>query len=90
MPIGFFPKMAYSGGTAQVKLPATLYVYSDGVYEVERPGGAMWSWQELHEFLAKRTGGIENEIDALRRHLQEMSGSSAFDDDFSVLKVSFH
>lgn len=89
MPIGFFQGINYSGGNAQVELPATLYVYSDGVYEVESPDGIMWSWQELQEFLTAHRGGPENEIDALQRFLQKMSGNPAFEDDFSMLKINF-
>ncbi len=65
-----------------------IYIFSDGVYEVERPDGTMWSLEELNEFLINPPVKNGSEIDSLYKFLQEMSGKDILDDDFSMLKIS--
>jgi phosphoserine phosphatase RsbU/P len=85
--IGAFPRVSYCSKSIDVELPADLYVFSDGVYEVENAEGTMWSLQELESFLSE-TRGAEEEIDRLYRSLQQMCGREVLDDDFSMVKVS--
>jgi hypothetical protein len=39
-----------------VEAYARPLVYSDGVYEIERPGATMWQHAELVDYLAPRRG----------------------------------
>mgnify|MGYP000935037651 FL=1 len=86
--IGGMPGVTYRVETVEAASPATLYIFSDGVYEVHRPDGVMWSLDELAAFLASAPdhGG---EIDRLYAFLREMSGLSILKDDFSMLRVDF-
>ena len=80
----------YESGTVSVPDgPARLYIFSDGAYEVDRQGGAMWTLEELQAYLLPHPPDEADEIDALYRFLQQMCGQKTLDDDFSMLKVSF-
>jgi sigma-B regulation protein RsbU (phosphoserine phosphatase) len=85
--IGAFPSVSYCGQTVAIQPPSTLYVFSDGVYEVERPDGTMWSLAELEKYLTRPPKAAGSEIDSLYKTLQKMRGSEILDDDFSMLKV---
>lgn len=87
--IGGMPDVTYRTGETQVSRPSRLYIFSDGVYEVHRPDGSMWSLEELAEYLTQSAPGPESEIDALYAYLQEMSGQKILADDFSMLRVDF-
>ncbi len=87
--IGGMPDVTYHTGTVRIPRPARLYVFSDGVYEVHRPDGVMWSLAELADYLVHAETGEKSEIDALYAFLQEMSGKQVLDDDFSMLRVEF-
>ncbi len=84
--IGAFPKLQYQADSVPIEAGATLYVFSDGVYEVERPDGSMWTLDELADYLAKAP---ENEMDALYALLREMRQADTLEDDFSMLRVRF-
>jgi sigma-B regulation protein RsbU (phosphoserine phosphatase) len=86
--IGAFPNVSYCGQKAVIQPPATLYVFSDGVYEVERQDGTMWSLAELEGFLAHPPSAEGSEMDLLYKTLREMRGRETLDDDFSMLKVT--
>jgi len=85
--IGAFPHASYCMQEIEVPSPARLYVFSDGVYEVENADGVMWSINELEEFLKTQPSGTESEIDLLYRQLIGMHGHPILPDDFSMLQV---
>jgi serine phosphatase RsbU (regulator of sigma subunit) len=66
-----------------------LYIFSDGVYEIEHTGKTKWNLEELIKFLANHSTKSENEIDALYALLMKMNKNKKLDDDFSMLKISF-
>jgi phosphoserine phosphatase RsbU/P len=87
--VGGLPGTDYSCNGVIVQKPATMYVFSDGVYEIHKTDGSMWSMDAMNKFLLDP--GVESgkEIDALYKLCQDMSGSTVLDDDFSMLKVMF-
>ncbi len=87
--IGAFPGGSYCSQEVEVPPSADLYIFSDGVYEVEQPDGTMWSLQELQEFLVgSREQSPASQIDDLYAMLQKMCGRQILDDDFSMVRVS--
>jgi sigma-B regulation protein RsbU (phosphoserine phosphatase) len=76
--------------TQVVKLDqfSRLLLYSDGVYEIARPGQPMWKFQEFVDFVS----GLPHEDpvgDQLLTHVRQLSGAESLADDFSVLEVRF-
>ena len=49
--IGGLPESTYQGNATTVPPGAHLYVFSDGVYEVDPPVGNMWTLEELGAYL---------------------------------------
>jgi sigma-B regulation protein RsbU (phosphoserine phosphatase) len=66
-----------------------LYVFSDGVYEVEKPDGTMWSFDELQDYLSSPPADPGAEIEGLYKALQELHSGETLDDDFSLLRLDF-
>lgn len=87
--IGAFPRMKYGSESAHVPPGAKMYLFSDGVYEVDTPGGDMWSLDDLQAFLSSPPPEGGSEMDALYTALQKMHGTPILDDDFSLLRVTF-
>ena len=89
MLIGGMPDVPYTSSCADIERPARLYIFSDGVYEVKKPDGQMWSIEEFKDFLVRTAAAQGSEMDALYTHLQNLQGGSVLDDDFSMLKIRF-
>jgi sigma-B regulation protein RsbU (phosphoserine phosphatase) len=87
--IGGFPKAAYTSAETTVEPGSRLYLFSDGVYEVDRPDETMWTLEELEQFLAEAPSGNASEMDALYAELQRMHASEILDDDFSMVRINF-
>ncbi len=89
MVIGGMPETQYSKATTKIRPHDRLYIFSDGVYEITRPDGTMWSYDDLVEFLAAPGNPWESTIDRLLQHARRLGGSDSFADDFSIIEVTF-
>ncbi|HEV3261463.1 MAG TPA: SpoIIE family protein phosphatase [Gemmataceae bacterium] len=83
------PGTAFETQVVRLDGPARLLVYSDGVYEIEQCGGAMWKLDEFVEFLCGLPRDGEPAMDRLLAHVRQLHGSEVLSDDFSILEVRF-
>ena len=85
--VGMVPDLPYATHTVEVPNGAKLLVYSDGVFEIEKPTGEMWQYTEFVEHIGPQMG---HGGDLIERHLQfcrEMSKAEMLGDDFSMVEV---
>jgi len=87
--IGGLPESVYHGDTTTVPPGAYLYVFSDGVYEVDPPCGNMWTLEELGSYLLANRLENGNDIDTLYRKMQDYHGQEILEDDFSMMAIHF-
>lgn len=89
-PIGWDLDTIYEAGSVQCGPYARLYVFSDGVYEIRKPDGEMMTYREFTQIVS--AAGIEGDgvIEHIEGQARALLGSGSFDDDFSLLEVTFH
>jgi sigma-B regulation protein RsbU (phosphoserine phosphatase) len=87
--VGMVPELPYDTRTVPVGPTARLMVYSDGVYEIEKPDGAMWQHHEFVQHLGPRIGEEQNLIDQHLAFVHRLRGGAALGDDFSMMEVRF-
>lgn len=80
------PGMPFESRTVSVGSGARLFVYSDGVFEIDKPDGGMWKHPELVDFLSPRSGDADA-MDQLYVHVKGIRGGDTLNDDFSILDV---
>jgi sigma-B regulation protein RsbU (phosphoserine phosphatase) len=86
-PIGMIPDLRFTGDGVVLDPGNTLYVYSDGVYEIQQPGGAMMKRGELIEYLASQPELVDP--DEVWRFIQQVARFHPLKDDFSLLEIKF-
>ena len=84
--IGMIDDMPYSTTTVDLDKFARLLVYSDGVYEIQKPDGNMWQHAEFSEFITGLRAEGEAVGDRLLAHVQQLGGSTILEDDFSITR----
>jgi sigma-B regulation protein RsbU (phosphoserine phosphatase) len=62
-----------------------LYVYSDGVYEVQMPDGREMALEDFISLVAEPPAGITS----VRAAVSQLQGKTQFDDDFSLIELVF-
>ena len=87
--IGAMPDVAYKKTKQLVGEQTTLYIYSDGVYEVEKTDGSMWQFEEFADFMNTIESGSQSRLDRLYRHAESISNQDSFEDDFTIMEVAF-
>jgi sigma-B regulation protein RsbU (phosphoserine phosphatase) len=87
--IGGLPDMKYQSQEATIEPGSRIYLFSDGVYEVEPPDGPMWTLEDLGAWLTENASADGSEIDRLYAHLQLMKQDQMLDDDFSMVRLDF-
>jgi phosphoserine phosphatase RsbU/P len=65
---------------------ARLFIFSDGVYEIEKADGENWAFDEFIHFMAAVPEGI-NSLDHLLAQARQLHGSDVLADDFSMLEL---
>jgi sigma-B regulation protein RsbU (phosphoserine phosphatase) len=80
--------MPFAGAAADLGGHARLLLYSDGVFEIEKPDGVMWT---LEEFVAHVAAQPPEEplLEPLLAHVRRLRGGPTLADDFSALEVRF-
>ncbi|MDF9391371.1 MULTISPECIES: fused response regulator/phosphatase [Methylococcus] len=88
MPIGVMADVSFPTGEFRLPQAATVYLFSDGIYEVTRPGGEEFTFGEFVDRLASvvSLGGGPRELLAAMRAIQD---GAEFEDDVSVLELKF-
>jgi serine phosphatase RsbU (regulator of sigma subunit) len=89
LPIGLMPDGNYVSNALVVPPGRLLYLLSDGVVEVERADGSMQTLEELLKLLVRCRRGDRSELEGIYDHLMASRGSSALEDDFSIVCFAF-
>ncbi|MCP4147408.1 MAG: SpoIIE family protein phosphatase [bacterium] len=67
-----------------------LFIFSDGVYEVEKEGeGRMWTLREWINLLIRYGCDPSLDLDFFLKYVQELGGTEQLEDDFSLMVADF-
>jgi sigma-B regulation protein RsbU (phosphoserine phosphatase) len=87
--VGMLPDSAFVADSVHVDPRSTLYIFSDGVFEIVTAEGPRW---ELDDFVPLLTAPVIpglRESERLHQGVQRVARRGPFDDDFSLLVVAF-
>ena len=89
LPVGFFSKGKYVPADIRIPPASRVYVFSDGCYEIQMPGGQVRSREEMIEYLNGGSSDHVPPLDSLYQHSMKVQGGEHLDDDFSILCATF-
>lgn len=90
LPIGVNTTNQYHNEVCDIQSGSKLYVFSDGIYEVEKADGNMWN---LPSFIDLMTGCNQQsltDLDSILEAIKNTTGSQIFTDDCSLLEIEFN
>jgi len=88
--VGIVDGAEFPASTCTTSPGDRLYLYSDGVFEVQRKeDGTQWGFQEYLSFMREPARGGGSKIDDLIAKAREIQGHDAFGDDFSMIEMTF-
>lgn len=88
-PIGMFPNTKYVSERCVIDDSSSLYIFSDGIYEVNQPNGTIWGLDGFIQLLIEANNSDTCSLDDLLHKVKLLSGSDTLEDDCSLLQVKF-
>jgi sigma-B regulation protein RsbU (phosphoserine phosphatase) len=89
--VGAVPDLEYQTANTSLGAFSKLYLFSDGVYEIERTDKTMWPFSEFLDFMRQgpHDSSSESKMDRLIAHDQQIQGREEFVDDCSIVELRF-
>jgi len=88
--IGIAAATAYGAQTVEVPRGSTLYVFSDGVFEITTKAGSDWDLEHFVPLLLEPPVPGRTESARLLDRVREESKDPDLQDDFSLMTFGFH
>ncbi|MDY6785432.1 MAG: SpoIIE family protein phosphatase [Cyanobacteriota bacterium] len=89
LPAGMFPDVEYSEEVCRVAPAARLYIFSDGIYEINQPDGEIWGLENFIEVLKDHQSDSGRDLDLLIQRVKQVNPRDYFDDDLSLMQIDF-
>lgn len=89
IPIGMMTGFPYDQYECDIQAGSSLYLFSDGVYEILQPNGEVWTFDSFMSMVSEYQRQQLDSLDPLFQQIQQIAGNNSFDDDYSLMKISF-
>ncbi|ACB52668.1 two-component response regulator [Crocosphaera subtropica ATCC 51142] len=90
LPIGMFPDATYSNQSLFIDSFSKLYIFSDGIYEIEQEDGGFLGLTNFLSMIHDYQQQEFNNLDQLISCLKCCNFKKKFDDDLSIIEVNFN
>ncbi|MBU2491522.1 MAG: SpoIIE family protein phosphatase [Bacteroidetes bacterium] len=88
--IGYLPDFEFKSGSVKIDRYNKLFIYSDGVFEVKKSNGEMMTAAEFVEIVSSLPDN-QNTVEIIYEKMKQIKGNDdPFDDDFSILELTFN
>jgi phosphoserine phosphatase RsbU/P len=89
VPVGMFPNIKYVTASCEIAANSSLYVFSDGIYEIEAQANPHWGLDRLITILKKYQQTPERDLKRLLQYIRSWHPNFQFEDDLSILQIDF-
>lgn len=90
IPIGMLSDVEFDEESYDIQPGSTLYIFSDGVYEIHQPDGKIWGLNAFIDLLATYKKSNTNTLDVVLHQIQHLNADKVLEDDASLLQIKLH
>ncbi|MTF38295.1 SpoIIE family protein phosphatase [Cyanobacterium aponinum] len=87
LPVGMIEDVEFDQSLCLVKPDSYLYIFSDGIYEIEQENENIWGLENFISLLVDTQAKYKGELQHLIKQIEKVNHSSNFNDDLSILKI---
>ncbi len=90
LPIGMMPDTKFVNQRCEIDLASTLYIFSDGIYEIMLPHGDIWGLDGFVDLLSRDRQMIASDgLNCILDYLKTLTPNESLEDDLSLLRIRF-
>nr|WP_211175965.1 SpoIIE family protein phosphatase [Brasilonema sp. UFV-L1] len=89
MPVGMFPEVKYVDDFCHIEESSSLYIFSDGAYEITKLDGTIWTLDAFIQMLVNSQFQCDGKLDQILNDIISLNSKEAFEDDLSIIQVKF-
>ncbi|RCJ36460.1 regulator [Nostoc minutum NIES-26] len=89
LPIGFLPDVQFDDAVFEVEENSTLYIFSDGAYEINQPDGKIWGINAFIDLLTKCSQENTCNLNQVLASILTLNSQDNLEDDLSLVRVNF-
>lgn len=90
VPVGMFPQVKYVDDFCNIEESSSLYIFSDGAYEITQSDGSLWTLDGFIQMLATSQQRFGGKLDEILNYIISLNSKEVFDDDLSIIKMKFN
>ena len=87
--IGMLPQFDFEQKFVYVEPDSTLYIFSDGVYEIPQADGTVWEFDAFVDTVNQCHQQYDNSLEQIVEYVRQINGNNTLDDDFSLIQLTF-
>ena len=87
--LGAIDGLEFSAREIDIPAEASLWIFSDGAFEIPHPDGSMGSPQAFRDLIISQTRPGEAALDAVMASIKSLAGGADLLDDVSILVIDF-
>lgn len=87
MPIGMFPDIRFENSYHTIAPGSSLYILSDGAYEILQADETIWGLDNLVDVLKSAQVERDQNLDTILAHIQSVNQHQELEDDLSLIQV---
>ena len=87
--IGGLPEFDFVSSEVKIPVGSNLFVYSDGVYEVNISENKIWDIGNLEKYFKNKIEKRSFDLDDLYSYVLDLEGAESLEDDFSAMVINF-
>jgi sigma-B regulation protein RsbU (phosphoserine phosphatase) len=88
-PVGMFPDGEYTSQDYPIMPQSSLYVFSDGLYEIAQGDSTVLGLPNLIELLKQHRAQNQADLNSFVQRIKRLNMSETLDDDLSILEITF-
>ncbi|MEH2118230.1 SpoIIE family protein phosphatase [Nostoc sp.] len=89
LPVGFLADVKFEDAILEIEENSTLYIFSDGAYEINQPDGKIWGIDAFIDLLTEYSLKDTCNLNQLLAKILTLNAQDNLDDDLSLVKVNF-
>lgn len=90
LPLGMFSEYNYVSHRCKITPDHTLYIFSDGIYEIPQPNDQIWGLEGFTALLGQMHQQETPDLDRILQQVQFHCDHQGFEDDLALMQIAFN